>query len=44
MYSLNKIDTMKTIEWQDGKISGIIYHGEDKYRDFLLTIFKKYAF
>lgn len=40
---LNKIDTMRTIEWQDGKISGIVYHGEDSYRDFLLTIFKKYA-
>ena len=39
----NKINTMKTIEWQNGKISGIVYHGEDKYRDFLLSIFKKYA-
>ena len=34
---------MKTIEWKDGKISGIVYHGEDDYRDFLLDIFKKYA-
>lgn len=39
----NKIKTMKTIEWKNGKISGIVYHGEDKYRDFLLSIFKKYA-
>ena len=38
-----KIDTMKTIEWKNGKISGIVYHGEDNYRDFLLDIFKKYA-
>ena len=38
-----KIETMKTIEWQNGKISGIVYHGEDNYRDFLLSIFKKYA-
>ena len=34
---------MKSIEWQNGKISGIVYHGEDDYRDFLLSIFKKYA-
>jgi len=39
----NRINSMKTIEWQDGKISGIVYHGQDKYRDFLMSVFKKYA-
>ena len=40
---ITKINTMNTINWQNGKISGIVYHGEDNYRDFLMSVFKKYA-
>ena len=34
---------MKSVTWSNGKVSGVVYHGNDKYRDFLIKVFSKFA-
>ena len=40
---MDKINQMKSVTWSNGKVSGVVYHGNDKYRDFLVKVFSKFA-
>lgn len=40
---ISKISEMKSVKWDNGMVSGVVYHGGEEYKKFLMRVFGQFA-